>query len=511
VEPENQNSEAIDALQGVGRKNPTIHVLDSLMGMGKSTALINMIKEDAMASVIFQEAGVPSKRWLVIVPTLSEVDRYVDALSTFGAPFEMPNDTFHNRKHLHLLQMVKDGQNIVATHALFNQLSRQVYEAIEALDYTLVIDEEIEVVRPYELHAKKVATLIEKEFVLHDPVSRRLTWNSRKWSTDRFPFKSDIPKLCEAGHLVMSKAGLLIVETPAEFLRCFDEVWIATYMFSGAPMRAYLEDHRFPINMLTVAKDHRGNRQVIPWRATDDERGIRAELRKLIKVYNGRRNMVGTNSHKASPLTSTWYNAKAKNDPQAIVNLATSIARFFKETAPADKVAWTTFKRGDNDGPYDGPMRVEGLMVDCKKDGEAYGFLAYNTRATNAYRNVEAMAYPLNVFQHGDVRGYFDERGIATSEDLYAISTLVQWLWRSRIRQEPRQSVTVYLPSERMRGLFLEWLWADSTEAFVKEKMDGARRAFEVSRKGWVKPRSAEVGFEAKIVARISPPVAIAA
>jgi hypothetical protein len=160
-------------------------------------------------------------------------------------------------------------------------------------------------------------------------------------------------------------------------------------------------------------------------------------------------------------------------------------------------------------------MRVKGLKTDCNEDGKGCGFLAFNTRATNAYRNVEALAYPMNVYQHGDVRSYFEEQGIATSEDLYAISTLVQWLWRSRIRQEPRQPVTIYLPSERMRGLFLEWLWSDSTKVFVEEKMEGARRALEVSRspgaKPWTKPKSAEVGFEAKITARISPPVATAA
>jgi hypothetical protein len=144
MEPEKENTQAAPAteiLTGVGCKNPTIHVLDSLMGMGKSTALINMIRVESIASIIDQQAKVPTKRWLVIVPTLAEVDRYVDALSTFGAPFEMPNDTFHNRKMLHLLRMVEEGRNIVATHALFNQLSRQVYKAIEALDYTLVIDE----------------------------------------------------------------------------------------------------------------------------------------------------------------------------------------------------------------------------------------------------------------------------------------------------------------------------------------------------------------------------------
>jgi hypothetical protein len=516
MEPEKENTQAAPATQiltGIGTKNPTIHVLDSLMGMGKSTALINMIKTESIASIIDHQAKVPTKRWLVIVPTLAEVDRYVDALSTFGAPFEMPNDTFHGRKMLHLLRMVEEGRNIVATHALFNQLSRQVYKAIEALDYTLVSDEEIEVVRPYELNTAKTNHLFNKGYVFTDQVTRRVQWNSAEHPVSSFPFKTDIPKLCEAGHLVQSKAGLLIVETPAEFLRCFDEVWVATYMFDGAPMRAYLEANHFPIQMLTVAKDHRGKHQVVPFGSEDalaSELLVKRELRRLVTVYGGRRNMVGANSHKASPLTSTWFNSKAQREPEALTSLANSIAEFLKENAPAERVVWTTFKG------HEERMRVKGLKTDCNEDGKACGFLAYNTRATNAYRNVEAMAYPMNVYQHGDVRSYFDEQRIPTSEDLYAISTLVQWLWRSRIRKEPRESITVYLPSERMRGLFLEWLHTDSTRAFVDEKMAGARRALEATQKpdakgrAWIKPKSAEVGFEAKIAAGIWP-TAIAA
>jgi hypothetical protein len=379
----------------------------------------------------------------------------------------------------------------------------------------LVIDEEIEVVRPYELNTAKTNHLFNKGYVFTDQATRRAQWNSAEHPVSSFPFKTDIPKLCEAGHLVQSKAGLLIVETPAEFLRCFDEVWVATYMFDGAPMRAYLEASRFPINMLTVAKDHRGKHQVVPFgspEAVASELVVKEELRRLVTVYSGRRNIVGTNSHKGSPLTSTWFNSKAQREPQALTSLAASIAEFFRETgAKAARIVWATFKG------HEERMRVKGLKTDCNEDGKACGFLAYNTRATNAYRNVEAMAYPMNVYQHGDVRSYFDEQGIPTSEDLYAISTLVQWLWRSRVRKEPRESITVYLPSERMRGLFLEWLHTDSTKAFVEEKMEGARRALEVARRpdakgrAWVKPRSAEVGFEEKIVARFSPPTAIAA
>jgi hypothetical protein len=531
MEPEMQNTPETGVsdsepcvFDGVGTKNPTIHVLDSLMGMGKSTALINMIKADSIASIVEREAGVPTRRWLVIVPTLNEVDRYAAALSSFGAPFEMPNDTIHGRKMLHLLRMVEEGRNIVATHELFKQLSRAVYAALEALNYTLVVDEEIEVVRPYELPTNKTNHLFNKGYVYTDQVTRRVQWNSKEHPISSFPFKTDIPKLCEAGHLVQSKAGLLIVETPAEFLRCFDQVWVATYMFDGAPMRAYLEAQHFPIRMLTVAKDKRGFHQVVPFgspEALASELVVKQELRRLVTVHTGRRNMMGANSHKGSPLTSTWFNSKARQEPQVITTLANSIAEFFRESgAPAERIAWTAFKG------HEERMRVARLKTDCKpnsdqpqieKDGTACGFLAFNARATNAYRNVEAMAYPMNVYQHGDVAAYFNEQDIPTSEDLYAISTLVQWLWRSRIRKEPREAIVVYLPSERMRGLFLEWLHTDSTAAFVKEKMSGARKALEAARKpdakgrAWIKPKSAEPGFEQRILARIAPAASIAA
>jgi hypothetical protein len=159
-------------------------------------------------------------------------------------------------------------------------------------------------------------------------------------------------------------------------------------------------------------------------------------------------------------------------------------------------------------------MRVKGLRSDSDEKDNAYGYMAFNMRATNDYRNVSAMAYLVNVFQDGDVKEYFDDLDIPTSEDLYAISTLVQWLWRSRIRENVPRPVSVFIPSERMRGLFREWLAADSTQGFVERKMAEAREALERLKKGrWTRPKSTEVGFEASVVRMIatSTPRAIAA
>jgi hypothetical protein len=44
---------------------------------------------------------------------------------------------------------------------------------------------------------------------------------------------------------------------------------------------------------------------------------------------------------------------------------------------------------------------------------------------------------------------------------------MLQWLWRSRVRNgEP---VTVFIPSARMRGLLQRWLDAKSTMELVNE------------------------------------------
>ena len=88
------------------------------MGQGKSTALIEMIKLECQINVSVREvtspnvAPMPLRRWLVIVPTLAEADRYKAALDTFGAPFELPNDTIHGRNTLHLLKLVEEGQDV---------------------------------------------------------------------------------------------------------------------------------------------------------------------------------------------------------------------------------------------------------------------------------------------------------------------------------------------------------------------------------------------------------------
>ena len=41
-------------------------------------------------------------------------------------------------------------------------------------------------------------------------------------------------------------------------------------------------------------------------------------------------------------------------------------------------------------------------------------------------------------------------------DDAYALTELIQWVWRSRVRRG--EAITLYLPAPRMRRIFLDWL-----------------------------------------------------
>jgi hypothetical protein len=84
------------------------------------------------------------------------------------------------------------------------------------------------------------------------------------------------------------------------------------------------------------------------------------------------------------------------------------------------------------------------------------GFVSSNARATNEFRHKTARAYMLNKFMNPSIVGFFESQGIEVDQETYALSELVQWLFRSSIRDN--KEIQLYLPSKRMRTLLIDWL-----------------------------------------------------
>ena len=51
---------------------------------------------------------------------------------------------------------------------------------------------------------------------------------------------------------------------------------------------------------------------------------------------------------------------------------------------------------------------------------------------------------------------FYNAHGIEVNEDMYALSVMVQWIWRSAIRCG--QEIYIYIPSKRMRTLLENWI-----------------------------------------------------
>jgi hypothetical protein len=81
----------------------------------------------------------------------------------------------------------------------------------------------------------------------------------------------------------------------------------------------------------------------------------------------------------------------------------------------------------------------------------------------------------LNVYYNPLIKSYFESMDVPVYEDLYALSQMVQWVWRSRIRE--KEPINLYVPSERMRSLLKRWLDAGSTIELVNE-IDSHNRFF---------------------------------
>lgn len=102
---------------------------------------------------------------------------------------------------------------------------------------------------------------------------------------------------------------------------------------------------------------------------------------------------------------------------------------------------WATYKNGESS---------------LRSKGYSRSNIAFNTKATNDYGDKQVLAYCVNIFMQPDEKNYLLSNNIAVQEDRYALSVMLQWIWRSAIRNG--QEIWIYIPSKRMRNLLKQWI-----------------------------------------------------
>lgn len=164
-------------------------------------------------------------------------------------------------------------------------------------------------------------------------------------------------------------------------------------------------------------------------------------------------------------LSKRWFDDNARKK-DGFAKLKRNMGSFFrKKKAKASDIMWTCPESHSKNLKGNGYTRVRRLTAEEKRlpeqerlrvERKCSCFVSCNARATNAFSDRSVLVYAINMFYNPMIKGFFLEHGVPFDEEQYALSCMIQWVWRSRIRNG--QPISIYIPAKRMRELFLAWL-----------------------------------------------------
>lgn len=402
-----------------------IKIVDDIMGSGKSTWAINHINQN------------PDKKFLCIVPLLSECERFKEKTDIDIIDPEKWGSKWKNFRWL-----VENDKNIVTTHSLIKMMDLDMLELLKSKNYVLMIDECLDVLDTYKISKDDLKIIFNEKLVSLDE-DGFLVWNE-----ERKPYKGvygDIKRLCSFKSLMGFKkensdelARIIMWNFTVDFFKCFDESYIFTYLWEGSIQKSYFDIHGIKYEKYMLDYD----RQLIP-HCKEIEYEKRKNIVDLINIYDGKFNKIGMKIGKSNPLSKSWYEDKRKKNRSIFSQLKNNTENYFRTVTKTKSIdnMYTVFK------PY------------CKYvKGEGYtkGFVSCNARGTNEFKNKKSLAYLINFFMSPDIKQFVEHYHIEFDDNLFSLSALLQWIWRSQIRDG--KSINLYIPSERMRELLKMWI-----------------------------------------------------
>ena len=406
-----------------------IKVVDDIMGSGKSTWAINYINNN-------QE-----KKFLCVVPLLEECERFKEQTEIDIVDPKNWGSKWNNFKWL-----VENEKNIVTTHALIQKMDLAMLELLKSKDYVLMIDECLDVLSPYKISKDDVKIIFNENLVSLDD-DGFLIWNEEEDPYDGV--YNNIKRLCSFKSLMGFKkknsdelARILMWNFPVDFFKCFEESYIFTYLWDGSIQKSYFDLRvvRYKKYMLNYDNDLIEHNINLEYQK-------RKNIADLIDIYEGKFNKIGEKIGKSIPLSKSWYTRiKGQKNTSIFKQLKSNTENFFRTVTntESDYNMWTTFNSYKKD--------VKGKLYSRNN----VNFVPCNAKGTNKYRNKKALAYLINFFITPDIKKFITHYDINFDEDLFALSALLQWIWRSQIRDG--KPIQIYIPSERMRGLLKGWI-----------------------------------------------------
>lgn len=407
------------------------------MGSGKSSAAITYMNEHKNDS-----------KFIFITPFLEETKRIKDhcpELDFVEPSCRIPKHGFSKINHTEYL--VSNGRNIATTHTAFKMYTSEMLVKVKEYGYTLIIDENVDILEQMEADPNDLELIIENGFIKEVNGEYRITDKEYKGVA----LMSGLLGVAKSRVLTKVKDGsksFYYWSLPIDLILAFKDVFILTYMFESQSIYYFLKMYNLPYQYIGVHKDDSG-----VYRFTDNQSDvpdyIKSLKNKICILDNKRMNSIGDDKH---DLSIHWF---SKNDDK-VDQLRKNIYNCFTniwDVSPSERM-WSTFKCAQNK---------------LKGKGYTKAFLVFNSKATNNYKNRTCLVYAVNVFMNVNDKLFYKKYGINVNEDGYALSTMIQWIWRSAIREG--KDINIYIPSRRMRTLLVDWINKISGEGDENESM----------------------------------------
>lgn len=399
------------------------------MGAGKSSAMINYINNSNN-----------DIRFIYVTPYLTEVERIIGSCPSkkFEQPFK--DEGFKYSKLRSLKILLGEKRNVVTTHALFHYFDDEVIGLISSGNYVLILDEVADVVTPYlkentskghEGITRSDLNAVIGSYATVDEDSGFLKWTDKDYNGKLNEYKI----LCDLDSLaVYSKERYPLWLFPIKIFRAFKDVFVLTYMFNAQIQRYYYDLYGVEYDYWGVTRTNN-----IHTLTQAENNTSTTDYRKLIHICNHKKlNQIGD---RKTDLSKGWY-MKNKNSP-VMTQLRNNTSNYFKNVCggKSSSCIWTTFKS---------------YRKNLQGKGYTKGFITCNMRATNEYRDRNRVAYLMNRYMNPIIKNFFLIHGVSVNEDEYSLSEMLQFLFRTAIRNG--EEIWIYIPSRRMRSLLEQWI-----------------------------------------------------
>lgn len=445
----NKEKEQFDKTQynkSMSEVTKPIVVIDAICGKGKTQYALQRIKET-------------KEKFIYVTPYIKEIQRIKDWCEEFGVKVHEPwvmTDIIEEQikrddfcldmddklitKSDTLKKLLSWNCNIVMTHALLQYIDMETIDLIKSQEYTLYLDEVHQVIEEYHLSPRDLKYLRELN-AIKIVENNQVIWVDKGYEDPEGVF-ARFKALCELGAMYLYSDKLYIWCFPTGLFNVVKQTFVLTYLFEGQLQAFYYKLHNVPY----LYRDVCYNKEKCKYELKEFNKDTIIKdiefYEKLIEVYEGNMNFADN----GITLTTYWYNKAYQSDVKGESNymqlLQRNITNYFSHIVKAKSkdIIWTTKKK---------------YRKFITGKGYTRSFLPLNARAINTLGTRHYLAYVYNRYLSPVEENFFLNRDVKVDTELFGLSELIQWIFRSAIRN--KEKVYLYLPSYRMRNLLGKW------------------------------------------------------